>query len=228
MGHRNKLKGLILTASSGTGGIEEILKLSSPNFIDYADKHNYDFFIETEAIDFTRPFPWSKVLSIKKHLPHYDWVFWIDTDCLILDYDTRLEDFIDGTDMVMSFFFIGDGFPNHPYILHTGCWGVRNTEWAADFLDEVYNAEDIHQNGDFEEPVITHMYRASEEVRKKIKVMKLSKLCSPYWQYKHGDFIVHFCRMTQEKKIVYMNNFLKGNRTLMNEDKHFIEILRDL
>lgn len=213
--------GLVLTASSGTGGIEEILKLSGPNFRDYAGKNAYDFKIETGAIDFTRPLPWSKVLSIRKHLPDHEWVFWIDADCLILEHDTRIENILEGADMTVSFFFIGEGFPNHPYNLHTGCWGVRNTAWALDFLDEVYNCDDTDQNGDFEEPVITGKYRTCETARKKIKVMKLSRLCSPYWQYKQGDFVVHFCRMPHEKKLRYIQQFLEGCRIVKDEDKPF-------
>jgi hypothetical protein len=213
------MRGLVLAASSGTGNVDQLTEICVPNHREYAALHNYDYLVERAAIDYSRPFPWSKVLCVKKHLPNYDFVFWLDTDCLITNMKINIADLLQGCDMVTSLFLIGPGYSGYPYNLHTGCWLVRNTPWSMSFLDEIYDQEDIIQKGDFEEAVITRKYRSSIDYRQKIKVVSLSKLCSPYWQHKEDEFAVHFCRLPHEKKVRYMRNFLSGNREIDYEDK---------
>lgn len=66
----------------------------------YCKKHNYDFIFETE--DFWGPHEdsrlhyFSKVKQVERALPHYDWVFYSDVDVLILNFEKKIETFIEG------------------------------------------------------------------------------------------------------------------------------------
>ena len=61
----------------------------------YANKHNYSFVCEISETGLSdRQNTWLKIPFIKKHLPNYDYVVWIDADAIFLK-NTKIEDFID-------------------------------------------------------------------------------------------------------------------------------------
>lgn len=52
--------------------------------IRYTHLHSYAFFLETshwQPLDFDKAV-WSKLPAVWNHLPHYDWVMWIDADAM--------------------------------------------------------------------------------------------------------------------------------------------------
>jgi len=68
----------------------------------YANKHNYSFVCEISETELSdRQNTWLKIPLIKKHLPNYDYVVWIDADAIFLK-NIKIEDFIDdGIDLVI-------------------------------------------------------------------------------------------------------------------------------
>lgn len=69
----------------------------------YAKLHGYDLIKATKKLDTcygtpsSRPLEaaWTKLALISRFLKHYDWVFWTDADSVILNFDVRLEMFLD-------------------------------------------------------------------------------------------------------------------------------------
>ena len=49
----------------------------------YADRHGYDVIVDSEIIDESRPTSWSKLLAMRKYLPSYDFLFYVDVDTII-------------------------------------------------------------------------------------------------------------------------------------------------
>jgi hypothetical protein len=77
----------------------------------YADRHGYDVIVDGEIIDATRPTSWSKLLAMRKYLPSYDFLFYVDVDTIITNVDVRLEDIVDyGYDQILAAGFRGQGF----------------------------------------------------------------------------------------------------------------------
>jgi hypothetical protein len=76
----------------------------------YADRHGYDVIVDGEIIDATRPTSWSKLLAMRKYLPSYDFLFYVDVDTIITNVDVRLEDIVDyGYDQILAAGFRGQG-----------------------------------------------------------------------------------------------------------------------
>ena len=71
--------------SIGHGRYEELLRLSSPTFINYAAKHGYDVVLRFVASAGQRPIAWAKVGLIQQLLADYEIVLWIDADAVIID-----------------------------------------------------------------------------------------------------------------------------------------------
>ena len=67
---------------------------------------------------------------MRKHLPRYDWVLFIDVDTLIMNPTVRLEEIADNTvDQVIGADHNG---------VNSGVWLVRNAPWSFFFLDELW------------------------------------------------------------------------------------------
>ena len=78
---------------------EDIRSYAEPIFQNnkiYCEKHGYDWVEHWKIKDESRPPSWSKILYILDELNNeYDWIFWIDSDAIIMDEYVELEEFID-------------------------------------------------------------------------------------------------------------------------------------
>ncbi|MEO2173767.1 MAG: hypothetical protein ABGY96_06675 [bacterium] len=106
----------------------------------YANLHGYDCHLYTNSLAPERPPAWSKILYLLKHLDSYDWVVWVDTDCIIEQVHRRIEAFISSQKDIV-FCLGGD-----PYTLNSGVIIVKNTAWSKTYLQSVYQQEFLVNN----------------------------------------------------------------------------------
>jgi len=106
----------------------------------YAHLHGYDCHLYTESLDLKRPPAWSKILYLLKHLDSYDWVIWIDTDCIIEQVHRRIEEFISSKKDIV--FCLGGELDT----LNSGVIIARNTTWSKTYLQSVYQQEFLINN----------------------------------------------------------------------------------
>lgn len=105
--------------------IEQLIK----NREDYASLHGYDVINANDCINYSRPVAWSKLDALYKHLPNYDYIFFIDMDAVIMEPGIRLETLIDSAGHEKEFIFTEDWNG-----LNSGVFIVKNTPWSAFFL----------------------------------------------------------------------------------------------
>lgn len=131
---------------------EEILEmgqLTSPNKKEYAEKYGYKFIeINTrKKLDLTKTVPnsrfmnpdyiamgWCKIKLLKEVLienPDIDWLFWIDADALFMNFNKKLESFINDK----SFFIVGQDCNG----INVGTFFIKNCEKSIQFLDDIWN-----------------------------------------------------------------------------------------
>ena len=68
---------------------------------------------------------------MRKYLPKYDFLLYMDVDTIISNFDVRLEDIVDYEyDQILAADKNG---------LNCGVWMIRNTEWSLWFLDEMWS-----------------------------------------------------------------------------------------
>ena len=117
-------------------------QLSSQNHSEYSFKHNYTFIKEiVENDDYPNWHPtWIKIDVIKKYLPLFDYVVWIDADAVFLNQDVTIESLLhDDTDLVipkLEFDQVGQQMWTHTT---TGFMVWKNSEWSRSILDELWN-----------------------------------------------------------------------------------------
>jgi len=187
-----------------------VSSLSIPNFQQYCDKHGYDLCVETEIVDVERPMAWSKHIVLQEYLPRYDWVYWIDTDCLIMNHTMKLETLIDdASDMIIGMFMIPEGLPQSPYILHTGGFLIRNCDWSLEYLHRVYAETNSIMSYSVDETAVTDLYRRNRSDRDHIKLVHFKHLCSVNEHYRDGHFVWHFARRHNLERARLMTDALE-------------------
>ena len=196
----------------------EIAKITAfDNFEKYCKLNKYD--LEVINIDYEkeRPTSWYKILEVKKILESnkYDWVFFVDLDCLFMNMTTKLESLIDDDNFII--FAANSDIQDHPVPNKFGVNGVngsqfliKNCQLSLDFLDDVWSAIDLPADIVNEHDWEQRQFRYSivkDQFKDSVKIIE-NRLLNAFWYtnnifflmiYKNynkeiwqiGDFIVH-------------------------------------
>ena len=213
----------------------DLAKMSIKNKIEYVNKHNYDFIYFDDVIDKTRPPQWSKVKAVETILKDYDWVWWIDIDALIMEFDIMLESLIDDDyDMIFT--------SNKYSYLSSGSCFFKNTHISFDFLKDCYDLKleclkDVNVNVfDHEQQSMRQLILNVDKYKSKSKLID-ERCCNsfcvtenaqvlsvyPYWNsdsniYQKGDFVIQFCGRSFSERIndfeKYEKNVNVGSKTI--------------
>lgn len=107
-------------------------------------------------IDSSRPPAWSKIRALHRHLHRFDYLFYVDVDALIVNFDVTLEDLVNmgsislheqqkqqfaDKDRLDANIIISEDWNG----VNTGIFLVRNSSWSLWFLAEAWGAEDSEQ-----------------------------------------------------------------------------------
>lgn len=201
----------------------DLARYSIPNFKQYAQKHNYGFCFYDDYLDIAKPIQWQKLLAIKENLDKYDWLWWIDVDSLIMNFDIKLEDIIDHRyDIIFT-------KNKHSYI-SDGSAFYKNVDLVQKFLSDAYELQRPELK-DINPYIFDHEQQAIRVLAKdpiyasRIKLID-EKVCNSYWItdeptvlnsipdwnasdniYKEGDFVIQFCGRNIDERIRLMKGF---------------------
>lgn len=116
---------------------EEYIDLHNKNMKKYCDKYGYDYIHISENTTGISPY-WYKVFLVKDLFEkNYDYVFWLDSDTAIMNFNIDLgEDILDKYD---SDIFVGSD--NIKYdVVNAGLFIIRNSEIGKKFIDDWIDA----------------------------------------------------------------------------------------
>jgi len=117
----------------GWRNFDGLLKLTWDNKQNYAKKHGYFLFDESDQLDKSRPPSWSKIRAVNRLLNEENctWVYWLDADTVIMNSEKRIEAFLPSVPSLDLLLSVDDGGG-----YNAGAWLVHNTPWARQFLQE--------------------------------------------------------------------------------------------
>lgn len=210
--HKAKKRLAVITLHAG----EEFAKLASiarPGIEDYCNSHGYDFIEYDTTLDAHRPPSWSKIIAIQNHLEDYDYVFWLDTDCVILNRDEPLTSFIDGCDKDIVISRDENG-------LNCGAFFVRSSAWSNQFLRLVYACHNRIHDPWWESRAFMDLYANSKSVKEHMKVYGADRneeftprsrasFNGYYTRKEWSSLIMHFPGVEAYKRIELMPIFAK-------------------
>ena len=158
----------------------------------YCEKHNYPLITDETYVIEDRDYMWSKVPLLRRTLPNYDYVIWIDADIMIMNHETKLEHLIDlylGNRQMMLAFDCGNQ-------INTGFWVLRNSQYTKDILDIIQNIPEIAGNF-HEQGVLTELYIKKNLFNLKKHTRIISEVNqrifnATIYNYVCGDFLIHF------------------------------------
>ncbi|ORX65230.1 hypothetical protein BCR32DRAFT_297784 [Anaeromyces robustus] len=110
---------------------------SVSEFYQYAKIHGYDFYYETYNYIPYRSIFFMKLFSIIERMieglkqKKYDWIFWVDTDTMIMNPNIRLETFLPNEKMPKIHFIAGFGERGG---FQAGVFFIRVHEWSLNML----------------------------------------------------------------------------------------------
>lgn len=161
---------------------------------EHAARHGYTRITDESCWDPSRPHPWSKIKLLQKYLNHYDHLFWLDADVIIMNPERKIETFIEllPTD---KFLFIGHDLSN----LNSGVFVIRNCPLAHEFLADVWSMTQYTHHPWWEQAAIIELSRAPKyrpfiEVlpRKYIQIMNAyDPVIDPVKHWLPGDWALH-------------------------------------
>jgi hypothetical protein len=207
---------------------DHVWQISHPNKLSYCNKHGYTFVsYQFGTLDPPQRTPhWGRVLGIQKYLPECDWLFYLDTDIIIMNDTIRIERFVDE-----KYNLIIGPEAYDPHISTSGML-FKNCEWSFDFLkywwtqthyiDHPYYTTPEQDHGAtgglgglyFEQSAFHFLYDTREDYRAVIKTVPRKWFNSididngPTF-YTPGDFLVHFPGDSTARKVYKMQSYLQ-------------------
>ena len=115
---------------------------ASLNHHEYSNKHGYSYVKEiVKNNDYIDWHPtWIKIDVLKKYLPLYDYVVWIDADAVFVNQDITIEDLIDGdVDLVVPKLEVDKISGNVWTHTTTGFMVWKNSEWSNSMLNLLWD-----------------------------------------------------------------------------------------
>lgn len=167
----------------------------------YARKHGYDFIIATQKLDDcygVKPSrdlecAWTKLALISRILDEYEWVFWSDADSVILNFDIKLEDFIDEEYDIIGCAERPTEVTKKPFIpscrFNTGQMFYKNCEFTKQLIFDAWCNHDQDMPG-YEQARINSLLQDPEKASHALIYSEEAFNLTPQ-RIKEGAFLVH-------------------------------------
>ena len=179
------------------------------NKVKYAEKHGYLAIPKTnnfspEQVHFDK---FVHILDVMKTHPDVDWVWWLDNDAMITNFDIKVEDLVDTDYHVIM--------PTDIAALNTGSFIVRNSAQAREWLEFLLSKKKEYKDDKkwFEQQAVIDFYPKFQELFKIIPQQWLNSydykmynvegtdLLGQDGQWYPGDFVIHWPGLPNESRI---------------------------
>jgi hypothetical protein len=170
------------------------------NKVKYAEKHGYLSVAKTdnfspEQVHFDK---FVHLLDVMEKNPDVDWVWWLDNDAMITNFDIRVEDLVDNDYHVIM--------PTDIAALNTGSFIVRNSTQAREWLNFLLSKKKEYKDDKkwFEQQAVIDFYPKFQDLFKIIPQQWLNSydykmyniegtdLLGQDGQWYPGDFVIHW------------------------------------
>lgn len=187
------------------------------NKVDYAAKHGYKAIAKTahfssEAVHFDK---FVHILHTLNKNPDLAWVWWLDNDAMITNYDRRIEDIIDDSyDIIIATDLAS---------INTGSFFVKNSENSRVWLEDMISKRKDYINDKkwFDQQCVIDTYVTYQDIIKIIPQKLIN--CYDYrmynagpndmlginGQWEQGDWVVHWPGLNNSLRIQLAKEFAK-------------------
>jgi hypothetical protein len=180
------------------------------NKLEYAIKHDYKTFLKLDNFKNTHTIGYEKIFflqDIMRDNPDVEWFWWLGTDTLITNFNTKMEDHIDSN----YHFVIGEDGNG----MNADSFFIRNTIEGRAYIDWIVNNADHYDPHYFREQQAMIESYSMPEWQPIIKIVPQNRFnshdCWPnrvgvdkfgergWWE--PGDFVVHWPGSSMETRL---------------------------
>lgn len=167
----------------------------------YCAKHGYKFVCHENTLDASASPHYSKMPAILQAFDDLDcdWVFWSDADSIIMNYEQKLEEFIDP-----NFFLI---MPTDITGHSTSNFFIRNSAWSRRLVTEWRDFRPRYDKSPFEQMVLGYILRSQNWLLHRISLAGDIFNRHPL-QRTTSKFIVHLGGWHNYRRRKYVANFM--------------------
>jgi hypothetical protein len=194
------------------------------NINKYCELHGYSLHIDyQDKFNNGRPPQWRKIEAAIEILPKYDWIFFLDADCLIMNSDIKLESFLDNNHsfLVPSHFLKAvdtpittiEGVQN----IISSQFLVKNDEEGMKILQAIWegtNNEFDYEGRRIREIINENKYNIGIVEERRLNTFWFANNPFMLWSYpgfnnnvwQYGDFIVHVTGYKTHEKVQLLSD----------------------
>jgi hypothetical protein len=185
------------------------------NKVKYAEKHGYLATAKTdnfspEQVHFDK---FIHLLDVMEKNPEVDWVWWLDNDAMITNFNIKLENLVDNDYHVIMATDIA--------ALNTGSFIVRNSSQAKEWLNFLLSKKKEYKNDKkwFEQQAVIDFYPKFRDIFKVIPQRLINSydyqmygvspedLLGYSGQWSPGDFVIHWPGLNNQVRIQLAQKF---------------------
>jgi hypothetical protein len=216
------------------GKYVRLLGLARPSFAGYAEKWGYDFHEIVDSWDSSRPHAWTKILAIRELLDRYDFVFYVDSDALILRTDVDIESEFEHDFAWPSVLINGKPCPN------AGIMAIRSSVRTKKLFDLAYEQKDLIFNGWWEQAALLRVlqYEDPRDGEKHWSEFELGKLPVSVFELDSkwnstipgmspNPIIRHFAGDPWDLKLALMSEYALTRSILLNKSISSVDTISD-
>jgi hypothetical protein len=202
----------------------KMAELTLQNKQEYCDKHGYQLFKKTDNFSEGRHIYCDKIrhnLFVLENNPDIEWVWWLDCDAVITNFNIKIEDWCDDNyDFVVTL---------DRYALNNGSYFIKNSQLAKQFLRDILELEDVFLDDKWpdQQPMIS-LLEYSQDYREMTKFHPQRDFNSYDYDFYHmdhgnthdwdlfgkkgnwqsGDFVIHYPGIKYDQRIELIKNIL--------------------
>lgn len=205
----------VVTMHDTSPSYVELGELTDTNKKKYCERHGYGFHLDTnlkpdKMIGFEKI---PAILKIFKENPNYEWILFAESDTMITNFKTKIEDLIDNNYHFIIAVDVND--------FNAGVFLVRNSEEGRKYLEMIYSLKGEYTEkwrtiGDWraEQGAMIDTYKQNLNVVKVVNQRFFNSFDYRLYDYvdqrdclwqdgnwKQGDFIIHWPACSQELRI---------------------------
>lgn len=187
------------------------------NKVKYANKHGYLALAKTdnfsaEQVHFDK---FTHILDVMKNHSDIDWIWWLDNDAMITNFDIKVEDLVDDNYHIVM--------PVDIAAINTGSFIVRNSAEAKDWLEFILSKKKEYKNDTrwYEQQAVVDLYPKHQHLFKLVPQQWMNSydyriynvdskdLLNQDGQWCPGDFVIHWPGLQNNVRIQLAQQYKK-------------------
>jgi hypothetical protein len=177
---------------------------------EYCKVHGYDFYLKDKDFDYSKRINYERIDIFLEKINEYDWIWYLDADCMIMNHTIKLENLIDNNyDIIMS----SNPLNKKIVEINNGSVLMKRSDWSINFLNHISSLEQYYSHPWVSQQAIIDYINITnvEEAKKHIKIVHPRFFNSFYHEwypqenFKIGDFVLHAAGSSNDYRIKLLN-----------------------